>query len=602
MLLLVYAFNFIDRIMLGILVPPIKHEFLLTDTELGLLGGTAFALFYTALGIPIGWLADRLNRVWIVTIALALWSTFSRLRCGAELRPAVRRAPGRGRGRGRRRCSRVCADQRLLPAGAARTGAGGVLLWHSARQRSPAFLFGGLIAARVNWRAAFVIVGAAGLIPGAAVPSLCVREPVRGGLDEPSPAATSAVPGNAAPRLREVAQLLAGKPSFWYLSLGAASASVMGYGVYFWMPSFLVRSYHLSLPQVSVCFSALTFVSGVAGIWLGGALADRFGSTRRAAYALVPPPLRLRALGAALRGRGWSAPSSLSSLPIFVLPMALALAWLAPTASAIQHLVPPGCTSPGCSAAALHHKPDWPWRRQHMPSVRCRIISPPRPRYRIAALRDAHGLGLLPAGGGAVRAGCPAPRPRLASLNRALPGATPWLLLEYRDRHCFPAQRRVSYDKFQQTTDRVRIHPGPKPMALGAPLRRHRGHSAPAAAPAAAAAAAGPRASAVAPASPYQYGGQCVEGLSMSRHVMTNCTVTWTDKDGKVYCFSSDAAKKSFLENPTENLQKAHDFIAASSVESTEKTMQYFDSGDAATVVTNLINDTTKANNGVYPL
>ena len=82
MLLLVYAFNFIDRIMLGILVPPIKHEFALTDTELGLLGGTAFALFYTALGIPIGWLADRLNRVWIVTISLALWSAFTAA-CGA---------------------------------------------------------------------------------------------------------------------------------------------------------------------------------------------------------------------------------------------------------------------------------------------------------------------------------------------------------------------------------------------------------------------------------------------------------------------------------------------------------------------------------------
>ena len=134
-------------------------------------------------------------------------------------------------------------------------------------------------------------------------------------------------------------------------------------------------------------------------------------------------------------------------------------------------------------------------------------------------------------------------------------------------------------------------------LALGAPLGAAiAAAAAPAAAPAPAAASA-----AVAPASPYQFGGQCVEGLSMSRHVMTNCTVTWTDKDGKVYCFSSDAARKSFLESPTENLQKAQDFIAASSVESTEKIMQYFDSGDAATVVTNLIDDTTKANNGVFP-
>src|ERR1041384_8002959 len=72
-LLLVYTFNFIDRIWLGVLVPPIKAELGLTDTQLGLLGGTAFALFYTALGIPIGWLADRFNRVWIMTAALGLW-------------------------------------------------------------------------------------------------------------------------------------------------------------------------------------------------------------------------------------------------------------------------------------------------------------------------------------------------------------------------------------------------------------------------------------------------------------------------------------------------------------------------------------------------
>ncbi len=108
--------------------------------------------------------------------------------------------------------------------------------------------------------------------------------------------------------------------------------------------------------------------------------------------------------------------------------------------------------------------------------------------------------------------------------------------------------------------------------------------------------------SAVPPPSKVEFGGQCVEGLSVGRHVMTNCAITWTDKDGKTYCFSNDSAKKAFLENPTENLQKAHDFIAASSVESTEKVMQYFDSGDAATAVTTLINDTTKANGGIFPL
>jgi YHS domain-containing protein len=68
-----------------------------------------------------------------------------------------------------------------------------------------------------------------------------------------------------------------------------------------------------------------------------------------------------------------------------------------------------------------------------------------------------------------------------------------------------------------------------------------------------------------------QFGGQCTEALAEGRHVMTTCTSTWTDKDGKTYCFSNDGAKKSFLESPVENLQRARGFIAASSVESTER-------------------------------
>ncbi|MGA7823600.1 MAG: hypothetical protein WCA14_05355 [Steroidobacteraceae bacterium] len=104
------------------------------------------------------------------------------------------------------------------------------------------------------------------------------------------------------------------------------------------------------------------------------------------------------------------------------------------------------------------------------------------------------------------------------------------------------------------------------------------------------------------PPSQAQFGGQCTEGLAQGRHVVTDCSVTWTDKDGKVYCFSSQGAKKAFLENPGQNLQKARDFIAASSVESTEKAMQYFDSDDAETVVKRLIGSTTAANNGVFPL
>jgi len=109
-------------------------------------------------------------------------------------------------------------------------------------------------------------------------------------------------------------------------------------------------------------------------------------------------------------------------------------------------------------------------------------------------------------------------------------------------------------------------------------------------------------AEAAAPPAPAQFGGQCVEALAEGRHVMTNCTTTWTDKDGNTYCFSNDGAKKSFLENPAENLERARTFIAASSVESTEQAMQDFSGTDAEAVVKKLIANTLKANNGIFPL
>jgi len=114
--------------------------------------------------------------------------------------------------------------------------------------------------------------------------------------------------------------------------------------------------------------------------------------------------------------------------------------------------------------------------------------------------------------------------------------------------------------------------------------------------------ALGVRAEPAAPGPQVQFGGQCAEALAEGQHVMTKCAVTWTDKDGKVYCFNSEAARKTFLQDPAQNLQKARDFYAASSTESTEKAMQSFDSGDAETLVKAMIEAKTGANNGVFPL
>jgi YHS domain-containing protein len=109
-------------------------------------------------------------------------------------------------------------------------------------------------------------------------------------------------------------------------------------------------------------------------------------------------------------------------------------------------------------------------------------------------------------------------------------------------------------------------------------------------------------AAAQAPGEQVQFGGECTEGLAEGKHVPTSCAITWTDKDGKVYCFSSESSKKSFLEDSTGNLQKARDFVAATSAESTEKAMQNFTASDAEALVKKTIEDKTKANSGAFPL
>jgi len=104
------------------------------------------------------------------------------------------------------------------------------------------------------------------------------------------------------------------------------------------------------------------------------------------------------------------------------------------------------------------------------------------------------------------------------------------------------------------------------------------------------------------PLSKAQFGGQCAEGLATGRHVMTDCSVIWSDKDGKMYCFKNDAAKTEFLKDTAGNLERARSFIAASNVQSTEEAMTYFDSNDAETVVKSHVEEKLKANGGVYPL
>jgi MFS family permease len=330
-LVIVYTFNFIDRQIVGILAVPIKAELHLTDSQLGLMGGLAFALFYTLLGIPIARLADRVSRTSIMTAALALWSLMTAA-CGlthsfAQLFLA-RVGVGVGEAGGvapayslicdyfpsRERARALSVYSFGIPVGAA----SGIVL-------------GGYITSLMNWRMAFFIVGLAGLLITPLL-KLTVREPQRGALDP------GRVDGAPAPSLLEVIAVLARKASFWGLSLGAASASMMGYGLFFWAPSFLVRSFHLTLLHASLGFGALVLVGGLIGIWFGGALADRYGEKRKAMYAYIPAIAFFATLP--FDAAGVLSTTLWISFAVLLVPTALGLAWLGPVLAAVQHLVP----------------------------------------------------------------------------------------------------------------------------------------------------------------------------------------------------------------------------------------------------------------------
>jgi MFS family permease len=331
-LLLAYIFNFIDRQIIGILAVPIKAELRLSDTELSLMGGLAFALFYTGLGIPIAWLADRRSRVSIIAFSLGLWSAFTAV-CGLAQNFwqlfLARMGVGVGEAGGVAPSYALISDY-FPPERRARALA--IFSFGIPIGSALGIFFGGWIASHIDWRAAFIIVGIAGLF---AVPLVKwgIKEPPRGGRD------LGASAGDAAPPFATVAATLARKPSFWLLSFGAASGSILGYGLIFWLPSFFKRSFGLELMEVSWFYGSIVLIGGVAGTWLGGWLGDRAGRGNPGAYALIPAICFL--LAAPAYAAGLFAPSLAAGWILFLIPQMLGLAWLGPIIAAVQHIVPP---------------------------------------------------------------------------------------------------------------------------------------------------------------------------------------------------------------------------------------------------------------------
>lgn len=327
LLILVYTLNFLDRQILSILKEPIAAELHLSDTDLGLLGGFAFALFYSVLAIPAAWFADRYSRVWIIAASLFLWSGFTAL-CGLATGFAVLFAARMGVGVGEAggvapAYSLVC--DYFPPRSQARALA--VYSFGIPVGSAAGVLFGGLVAHAVDWRFAFLAIGAVGVLL-APVFRLVVRDP---------PRQTQATAGEQL-GLVAVVRLAAAKPTFWLLAFGAGCSSLVAYGLMYWLPTFLARSLGMDIVSRSQLLAAVILIGGVAGMSAGGWLGDRLGARAKSAYAWIPAVAFLAS--APLYALAILARTPLETFLLLLLPYALALVWLGPVLTCVQHLAP----------------------------------------------------------------------------------------------------------------------------------------------------------------------------------------------------------------------------------------------------------------------
>ncbi|HEX2138921.1 MAG TPA: MFS transporter [Woeseiaceae bacterium] len=329
LLVVVYMFNFIDRQILAILLPAIKAEFGLSDTVLGFLAGSAFALFYATLGVPIALLADRWNRRNLIALALAIWSGMTAL-SGAAANVTQLALARVGVGIGEAGCSppahSMIAD--LYPP-AERSTAMGIFTLGISGGIMLAYLAGGWVAENIGWREAFFIVG----IPGLALALL-----VRFTIAEPQRGQSEGRPDDRArPGIATVARFLLARRSFMHLAVGSGIAAFNGYAVISFFPTFLYRSHAMDLTYIGIWLGLILGLAGGLGFAGGGYVADRLGrfGARWSLWGVAAATM----IGWLFHLFVFLAPDEYWSLAFFVVPSIFANFYLATTFAQVQGLV-----------------------------------------------------------------------------------------------------------------------------------------------------------------------------------------------------------------------------------------------------------------------
>jgi MFS family permease len=259
--------SWVDRQIFSVLLQSIKLEFSFTDTQLGLLGGVAFGLFYASVGLPIAWLADRVNRRNIIAISLTLWSVMTAL-CGTATGFwslfLARMGVGIGEAGGSPPAQSLISD--YFPP-ERRPFALGVLFMFIPLGFLTTFLVGGWINEFFGWRTAFIVLGVPGVLL-AVILQLTLREPPRGHSEKLAHAGPQ-------PTLLSTVRHFLKRPSLRHFPLGGAVHGIGAWAAGVWTLPYFMRAHGMSSGEVGTWFAFIFGIAGAAGTFLGGHIAGR---------------------------------------------------------------------------------------------------------------------------------------------------------------------------------------------------------------------------------------------------------------------------------------------------------------------------------------
>lgn len=292
MLGLVSMFNYVDRTVLSVLQEPIKRELGLSDAQLGLLTGLAFALFYATFSLPIARLADRWNRRNIITASLATWSgmtALSGLATGFASLVAFRIGVALGEAGSVPASHAIIADyyppEKRVTA-LALWGLGlpaGIMLGYAG---------GGWIAAALGWRMALAMIGIAGLVLAPLV-LILVKEPPRTG------GGTTGAEADTPPIATAIATLWKLR-TYRFMLIGATMHAFAQYSMMSWSAPFYMRVHDMPIAEVASWLALMNGLAGGVGIYLGGRLSDAMGNRHPSGRIWVSAAAMLLMVPAAL--------------------------------------------------------------------------------------------------------------------------------------------------------------------------------------------------------------------------------------------------------------------------------------------------------------